>query len=730
MKQRLFPELLSGFFYSFCIAAGAVFCPITAFSISVEPAALLAAIALLALAFSLCIAIRHGWIGTIGVFVLLGVFLVSRRTEVLGGFCLCAEAVVSVFSEAFSWGMVFVLPEGMSFSMSANAFFLLPAALIAFLCALSIVRLRGCILCFVAGLPSLVLCLIILETVPATWALVLLLGALSLVLLTRSLRRADSAAGRRAGMLLAVPLAALLAALCLISPPERYERGEWPTRIQSALGRFADRLSVFRLDERTGQVEFVSPFTPSTLGSRSWDSSVTSADLSRIGPQKQTGRHVMDVCASVTGVCHLRAASLGIYADNTWKAIPESTFSDVPVPQSVFLNPQDAPAQIHSLSIRTDMKSSIYYLPYRPVELPENAQTQTDAYVRNRLQSTEYTVQYAAAASISEQSARYSALVYEQYTQLPDDVRAALAELPAVKSLTAQAWDAHACAEAVCSLVQTGKRYSLDTARMPSGEDFVCWFLTQSDTGYCVHFASAAAVLLRWCGVPARYVTGYYVSAKQGQWTAVTEDDAHAWVEYFDGTQWCVLDPTPSSVCQEPSATEENTHSSPEIDEENPEIEEKTDISAPEDPAKPSSLTAQPSQITGENSPHSTDNTNPKGEGGHWLVWILTALEFVGLWLIYRVIRLGGRKKQLSTGSTNRRAVLYYRHIRLLARLTGAEIPETAEAAALKAKYSQHRLSEEELSVLTDCADALMSRLVQEKRLWKRFIYRMLYALY
>lgn len=730
MKQRLFPEVLSGFFYAFCITAGAVFCPITAFSIQVEPAALLAAIALFSLAFSLCFTVRYGWIGVIGTFVLLAAFLISRRMEVLGGFCLCAEAVVQVFSEAFSWGLVFVLPEGMAYAMSANAFFLLPAAFIACLCALSIVRLHGCALCFAASLPPLVFCLIILETAPAIWALVLLLGALSLALLTQSLRRAEPSAGWRAGLLLAVPLAALLTALCLLSPPERYERGEWSSRLQSTLAHFADSLSFFRLDERTGQVEFVSPFTPSTLGSRSWDSSVTSADLSRIGPQKQTGRHVMDVCASATGVCHLRAASLGIYEDNAWKAVPESAFSDVSVPKSAFLNVQTDPAQIHSLAIRTDMKSSLYYLPYRPVELPENAQTQTDAYVCNRLQSTEYTVHYATSASATEQSERYRALVYAQYTQLPDAVRATLAELPAVQSLTTQSYDAHSCAEAVRMLVQTDKSYSLNTARMPSGEDFVCWFLTQSETGYCVHFASAAAVLLRWCGIPARYVTGYYVSAKQGQWTAVTEDDAHAWVEYYDGTQWCVLDPTPASFHETMPQTEENVLSASRIEGNPPEISENPNDSLPDKPETTPEPSAKPSQDPFENRPHNTDDAELKGEGRDWLFWTLGVLAFVGVWFLYRAIRLSGRKTQLSTGSTNRRAVLYYRHIRLLAHLTDMSIPEAAEAAALKAKYSRHRLSEEELLVLTDCAEAIMWQIMQEKRLWKRFLYRMIYALY
>lgn len=39
--------------------------------------------------------------------------------------------------------------------------------------------------------------------------------------------------------------------------------------------------------------------------------------------------------------------------------------------------------------------------------------------------------------------------------------------------------------------------YDPDTPAAPEGEDFVAWFLTESHRGYCMHFASAAVLLLR-----------------------------------------------------------------------------------------------------------------------------------------------------------------------------------------------------------------------------------------
>lgn len=70
-----------------------------------------------------------------------------------------------------------------------------------------------------------------------------------------------------------------------------------------------------------------------------------------------------------------------------------------------------------------------------------------------------------------------------------------------------------------------------------------------------MHFANAAAVMLRALGVPARYVTGYCADVVDGK-AIVTSDNAHAWVEYFDERiGWIPLDAT-SSDFEVPQATE------------------------------------------------------------------------------------------------------------------------------------------------------------------------------
>ena len=91
-----------------------------------------------------------------------------------------------------------------------------------------------------------------------------------------------------------------------------------------------------------------------------------------------------------------------------------------------------------------------------------------------------------------------------------------------------------------------------------------------------------------------------------------------------------------------------------------------------------------------------------------------------------RVMRLSGRRAQLLHGPSNRRAVMYYRHIRYLSRFTKAEIPEELSALAERAKFSQHKISPEELAQMQAHSDKLM----QTRSLWQRFLYRMIYVIY
>lgn len=78
------------------------------------------------------------------------------------------------------------------------------------------------------------------------------------------------------------------------------------------------------------------------------------------------------------------------------------------------------------------------------------------------------------------------------------------------------------------------------------GQNRVDEFLFQSKQGFCEHYASSFALLMRYVGIPARVVVGYQGGelAPDGQSWEVRQQDAHAWTEVLLNQQWVRIDPT------------------------------------------------------------------------------------------------------------------------------------------------------------------------------------------
>ena len=117
--------------------------------------------------------------------------------------------------------------------------------------------------------------------------------------------------------------------------------------------------------------------------------------------------------------------------------------------------------------------------------------------------------------------------------------------------------------------------YTLRPGLTPYNSDFVNYFLEENRRGYCAHFASAATLIFRYLGIPARYVEGYAIDptdifaegtrleeARYEEYyegysplgveavvsVDATDANAHAWVEIYDeALGWQVVEVTPVS---------------------------------------------------------------------------------------------------------------------------------------------------------------------------------------
>jgi transglutaminase-like putative cysteine protease len=87
--------------------------------------------------------------------------------------------------------------------------------------------------------------------------------------------------------------------------------------------------------------------------------------------------------------------------------------------------------------------------------------------------------------------------------------------------------------------------YTLTPPRL--ADNSVDAFLFDTKRGFCEHYASAFAVLMRAAGIPARVVTGYQGGTfnRFADYWILRQSDAHAWDEvWIEGRGWLRFDPT------------------------------------------------------------------------------------------------------------------------------------------------------------------------------------------
>ena len=163
----------------------------------------------------------------------------------------------------------------------------------------------------------------------------------------------------------------------------------------------------------------------------------------------------------------------------------------------------------------------------------------------------EYFLQNESALDRLERS--YSAYAKEHYRAVPEGFAQLQAQCEAAELSDA---DVEEIIAYVQSFLTQNYTYSLSLGDLPEGKDAIAYFLNESRTGCSPHFASAAVLMFRMLGVPARYVVGYAVSESlftqqpDGTYRAIAQsDNAHAWVEiYVSGTGWIPVETTPGQM--------------------------------------------------------------------------------------------------------------------------------------------------------------------------------------
>jgi protein-glutamine gamma-glutamyltransferase len=103
--------------------------------------------------------------------------------------------------------------------------------------------------------------------------------------------------------------------------------------------------------------------------------------------------------------------------------------------------------------------------------------------------------------------------------------------------------------EAIVNRLRRGFRVDPD-ACLPKGETDAACYLLRNGKGTDYMFATAAVMMLRSSGIPARIVSGFYARKerydRRSGHTLVLPEDIHTWAEItLDGHHWIPVEPTP-----------------------------------------------------------------------------------------------------------------------------------------------------------------------------------------
>ena len=139
----------------------------------------------------------------------------------------------------------------------------------------------------------------------------------------------------------------------------------------------------------------------------------------------------------------------------------------------------------------------------------------------------------------------YREFVYSRYLTVDKETAAYMSEI-----IAAEGFDPadEAIISAVAKYIRNAAVYDLNyDPKLDGAPNVAIAFLRDYQRGVCVHYATAATLLFRTLGIPARYVTGFAQNLTAGEWTEIVSP-GHAWVEvYVDGLGWIPVEVTGSA---------------------------------------------------------------------------------------------------------------------------------------------------------------------------------------
>lgn len=737
MKHKEALHHLCACVLAFLMGYGCSACIATGLNLPINTLFLALCCAVAALVTGFCLSLRRGkpiLIVSYGILYLFAILSPPFRQQ-LQAMCL---RIALGFQHFYS----IPIPQWVGSQTADN--YLLPLLLIAGLVILitswTIVCRKGIFPAVLTALLPLALCILLPDAQPDLLPLFLLITGILLLALTSSTRHQNEYQGSLLTGILLVPVGAALIGLMFIIPPGT----QGPDIIYSSFDALLGQL-----DQSPAESDPVGTdhTDPSTDNNHKYD-----VNLSNLGSRLERTTPVMEITTNYSGVMYLRSRDYDVYSGLGWLSTQdrsEADFGLLPIWR-------DAPefVSIHVVSLRDH-----YYIPCYP--------TKNHTFTGGKMLNPECSVRYTYSFNPLRSDWQNLWCQYHQgavnapevpaadsrYLALPEGTSARAQAL--LSSLNLQnAGTSVDVAEIIKGYVSISAVYSNTPSQMPGNEtDFSMWFLEEGEAGYCAHFASAATVLLRAAGIPARYVEGYMVQAQSGQKNVVQERMAHAWVEYYlDYVGWVIMDPTPNAST--PPSVDTNPTEYPTIATDPQDTTPPVELPPVTAPPSEETVPTEPSVTLPTDTPPSTSSpTSPSGEitednstdsdhlppdtdhstKGDWMQDFLGSITGIGAIVLVVILQWLLRRwliwMWLRRGFTNAQALKRYRYVKYVARLCMTHIPDDLISLAEKAAFSQHQLSDTDLALfdvyISECIQA-----IRKKAWYHRLIFRFVFAVY
>lgn len=597
--------------------------------------------------------------------------------------------------------------------------FIFLAILFSFIISMSLRYLKKTLPAALISSLGILPCLLLTDTIPGTVPMALFAASfLTLILSSRS-RNSDSAGYNRSVIYTGIFSVLLSAAVFLNFPEDDFEETK------------------FRFHNFTLNAVNIDLNIPEKVKNRfKRHFKETNVDLESLTDLPDDYSTVMTVKTSYPYDMYLRGNAYSDFDGSGWKN--GSSYDDVPAVFSpAALNESDQFADIKTYSVENVIYTP-YYISYSPVK----DMISNDSFITNSEGLDNYSFRFNNASARSSYSSEYIRALglYDEWVRsncldLPDETReAVLSWLYEHDTSFLESDDLYLKSKSIAELVSKSASYSRSPSPVNKDKDFCEWFLRDAEKGYCSHYATATAALLRAVGIPARYATGYIVNAETGPDRIVTGMQSHAWVEAWIYDKWVVIEATPANSVTTAAAPQSSPSPTP--------VPEATTTDAPTNTPEPEATltpisTATPA-ATAASAPGNTIQPTESAVNDHpadsaavfELTGKIAAVILILLILpVRRLIILAFRKKKTGSKDINTRARLNYRHIIRLRKYTRTPVPVKVRDSARKAAFSNKKISEDELNIILAHLEKEKKKLEGAKP-FKRIFYKYILVLY